>query len=114
MTGRVSRRDAPRGWRKIRIEGEGETSEVRAVGNATSDIGDAPVLSEPPAQIPAGDEIASMTADAAYDMRPFHDTIAARSAVEIAPSRRRGKPWKPVTPGAITRSGAVRASERSI
>ena len=42
---------------------------IRAVEVNSSDIGDAPMLSELLAQIPADQHIASVTADGAYDTR---------------------------------------------
>jgi hypothetical protein len=51
-------------------------------------------------QIPADQEIASITADGAFDTRRCHDAIAARGAAAIIPPRRNGKPWKPDTSGA--------------
>ena len=76
-------------------------------------------------QIPADQEIASVTADGAFDTRKCHDAIhcpatvclqtvrgAARGAAAIIPPRKNAKPWKPDTPGAIARNEALRASRR--
>lgn len=46
----------------------------------SSSIGDAPVLPDLLNQIPPDKEIASVTADGAYDTRKCHDAIAARNA----------------------------------
>ena len=69
-------------------------------------------MPEPLDQILHDQEIASVTADGAFDTRKCHDAIAARGAAAIIPPRKNAKPWKPDTPGAIARNEALRASER--
>jgi hypothetical protein len=63
-------------------------------------------------QIPAEQEIASVTADTAFDTRKGHDAIAARAAAAIIPPRKNAKPWKPDTAGAIARNEILRTSKR--
>ena len=63
-------------------------------------------------QIPPEQEIASVTADGAFDTRKCHDAIAARSAAAIIPPRKNAKPWKPDTAGAIARNEILRTSKR--
>ena len=99
-------------WRKIHIGIDEQTLEVRAAEFTTSDVGDAPMLPELLDQIPPDQEIASVTADGAFDTRKCHDAIAARGAVAIIPPRKNAKPWKADTPGAIARNEALRASRR--
>jgi hypothetical protein len=110
-------------WRKIHIGIDEKSLEIRAAEFTTSEIGDAPMLPELLDQIPPDQEIASVTADGAFDTRKCHDAIAARGAaafghalepVAVMPSlppRKNAKPWKPDTPGAIARSEALRASK---
>ena len=45
-------------------------------------------------QIPPDQEIASVTADAAFDPRKCHDAIASRGAAAIIPPRKNAKPWQ--------------------
>jgi hypothetical protein len=52
-------------------------------------------------QIPADQEIASVTADGAYDTRKCHDAIAERGAHAVIPPRKNAKPWKTETTGAL-------------
>lgn len=66
-------------------------------------------LAAPLDQIPPGQEIASVTADGAFDTRKCHDAIAARAAVAIIPPRKNAKPCKTVTAGAMARNEALRA-----
>jgi hypothetical protein len=53
---------------------------------------DAPILPELLDQIPAREEIASVTADGAYDTRRCHDAVADRGAHAVMPSRKNAKP----------------------
>jgi hypothetical protein len=86
--------------------------EIRAAEFTTSDIGDAPMLPELRDQIPSEQEIASVTADGAFDTRKCHDAIAARGAAAIIPPRKNAKPWKPDTAGAVARTEILRTSKR--
>ena len=56
-------------WRKIHLRIDEQTLEVRAVEITGSQIGHAPVLPDLLDQIPADQEIGSVTADGAYDTR---------------------------------------------
>lgn len=62
-------------WRKIHLGIDEKTLEVRAFEITGSHIGDAPVLPDLLDQIPASQEIGSVTADGAYDTRKCHDSI---------------------------------------
>jgi hypothetical protein len=62
-------------------------------------------------QIPADVEVASVTADGAYDTRKCHNAVADRGAHAVIPPRKNAKPWKPSTAGAIARNEALRAAE---
>ena len=72
-------------WRKIHIGIDEKTSEIRAAEFTTSDVGDAPMLPELLDQIPPEQEIASVTADGAFDTRKCHDASAARVAPQRSP-----------------------------
>ena len=98
-------------WRKIHLGIDEETLEVRAVEVTGSHIGDAPVLPDLLNQIPAYEQISSVTADGAYDTRKCHDAIADRGARAVIPPRKNAKPWKTVTAGAVARNEALRASK---
>lgn len=98
-------------WRKIHIGIDEETLEVRAVEITGSNIGDTPILPDLLDQIEADQDIASVTADGAYDTRKCHEAIAARNAAAVIPPRKNAKPWKPTSPGAGARNEALRASK---
>ncbi|SFG34509.1 IS5 family transposase, partial [Jannaschia rubra] len=83
----------------------------RAVAITWSHVGDAPVLPDLLGQIPADQEIGSVTADGAYDTRKCHDAIAERGAHAVIPPRKNAKPWKTVTAGAVARNEALRTSK---
>ena len=85
--------------------------EIRAVEVTSSDVGDAPVLPDLLAQIAADQDIASVTADGAYDTRKCHEALADRGAAAIIPPRKNAKPWKAITAGAVARNEALRASK---
>lgn len=62
-------------------------------------------------QIPADQDLASVTADGAYDTRKCHDAIAERGAHALIPRRKNARPWKTVTAGSIARNEALRTSK---
>ncbi len=111
--------------RKIHIGIDAQTREIWAVEVTSSDVGDAPILLELLGQIPPDQEIASVTADGAYDTRECHRfgglrgpirghrpprTIANRGAAAVISPRKNAKPWNAVTAGAVARNEALRAS----
>ena len=96
-------------WRKIHLGIDEETLEIRAVEVTSSNVGDAPILPDLLAQIPAEEELATVTADGAYDTRACHDAIAVRDAAAIIPPRRNARPWKPDSAGARARNEILRA-----
>ncbi|SHM62475.1 Transposase DDE domain-containing protein [Paracoccus solventivorans] len=98
-------------WRKIHLGIDEQTLEVRAVEITGSHIGDAPVLPDLLGQIPADEQIGSVTADGAYDTRKCHDAIADRGAHAVIPPRKNAKPWKTLTAGAAARNEALRAAK---
>jgi Transposase DDE domain len=63
-------------------------------------------------QIPSDQEIATVTADRAFDTRKCHDAIAARGAAAIIPPRKNAKPGKPDAAWAIARNDILRTSKR--
>ena len=98
-------------WRKVHLGIDEQTLEIRAVEVTSSEVGDAPMLPELLSQIPPDQEIASVTADGAYDTRKCHDAIAERGAAAVIPPRRNAKPWKADSAGAAARNEALRASK---
>lgn len=98
-------------WRKVHLGIDEQTLEIRAVEITSSDVGDAPMLPELLDQIAPDQQIASVTADGAYDTRKCHDAIAERGAAAVIPPRKNAKPWKTATAGALARNEALRTSK---
>ncbi|KIT14762.1 Transposase DDE domain protein [Jannaschia aquimarina] len=98
-------------WSKIHLGIDEETLEIRAVEITGSHIGDAPVLPDLLSQIPADEEIGSVTADGAYDTRKCHDAFADRGAHAVIAPCKNAKPWKMITAEAVARNEALRASK---
>lgn len=98
-------------WRKVHLGIDEETPEIRAVEVTSCDAGDAPMLPDLLSQTPPDQEIASVTADGAYDTRKCHDAIAERGAAAVIPPRKNAKPWKAITTGAVARNEVLRASK---
>ena len=96
-------------WGKIHTGIDANTLDIRAIEITKSSIGDAPILPDLLNQIPEDQEMASVSADGAYDTRCCRDPIAGRRADAIISPRRNARPWKPNTPGAIERNEALRA-----
>ena len=99
-------------WRKVHIGIDEKTLEVRAVEVTGSNIGDAPVLPDLLDQIPADEEIGSVTTGGAYDTRKCHEAIAARNAAAVIPPRKNAKPWTTTSPGAVARNEALHEPKR--
>jgi hypothetical protein len=90
--------------------GHARNPAIEVTDNAT---GDAPILPCLLDQIPAGEMIASVSGDGAYDTKGCHEAIAQRGAQAIIPTRKNGKPWKDQRLGAKARN-AILASTRQL
>lgn len=94
-----TRRRAAQGRRKQREADpamDTEKSDIRAAAFTPSSDGDSSLSPELLDQIPQGDEIATVTADGAYDTRRGHAAVIARGAAAIISIR------KTVAPGRKT------------
>ena len=99
-----------RQWRKVHLVMDTATSDIRAVEFTSSGDGDSPVLPDLLDQIPAGEDIGTVTADGAYDTRRCHTAIIDRQATAIIAIRKDGRPWKEDCPAAIARNETLRAT----
>lgn len=99
-----------RQWRKVHIAMDTHTGDVRAVEFTSSRQGDSPLLPELLAQIPEGEDIATVTADGAYDTRSCHAAVIERGADAVIPIRRNGRVWKGDCPAAVARNEILRAT----
>lgn len=96
--------------RKVHLAMDPATSDIRAVEFAPSRDGDSTVLPDLLGQIPAGEQIGTVTADGAYDTRHCHKAIIERDAVLIIPIRKNGRLWKEDCPAARARNDTLRAT----
>ena len=65
---------------------DAQTLESRAIEVTDNSVGDAPMLLELMAQIPAAEPVASVSADGAYDTKACHAAIAGRGAAAVIPA----------------------------
>ena len=99
-----------RQWRKVHLAMDPARSDIRAVEFTPSRDGDSPVLPDLLSQIPADEQIGTVTADGAYDTRRCHSAIIARDAIPIIPIRRNGRLWKEDCAAARARNDTLRAT----
>jgi hypothetical protein len=99
-----------RQWRKVHMAMDPATSDIRAVKFTPSRDGDSPVLPDLLSQIPAGDQIGTVTADGAYDSHRCHTAIIDRQATPIIPIRKNGRLWKENYLAARSRNETLRAT----
>ncbi len=104
--------DYRRQWRKVHLGIDAQTLEIRAIEITDNAIGDAPMLPELLAQIPAGEPLHSVSADGAYDTKACHEAIAGRQAAAIIPTSRNAKPWADARAGAQARNEILRTTRK--
>lgn len=101
-----------RQWRKVHLDIDASTLEIRAIEVTDNAIADAPMLPHLLQQIPPDEAIASVGGDGAYDTQACHAAIALRGAMAIIPPRKNARVWKGNQTGASIRNEAVRACQR--
>lgn len=99
-----------RQWRKVHLGIDAETLEIRAIEVTDNSIGDAPMLPELLAQIPAAEAVAAVSGDGAYDTKACHAAIASRGAAAVIPTRKNGQPWKGNDAGVEARNEILRST----
>ena len=104
--------DYRRQWRKVHLGINAATLEIRAIEVTDNTTGDAPMLPCLLDQIPAEENIASVSGDGAYDTKGCHEAIAQHGAQAIIPTRKNAKPWKDQRPGAKARNAILAATRR--
>ena len=78
---------------------DAQTLESRAIEVTDNSVGDAPMLLELMAQIPAAEPVASVSADGAYDTRACHEAIAQRGAAAVIPPCKNAQLWRSQSAG---------------
>jgi len=80
--------DYRRQWRKVHLGIDAQTLEIRAIEITDNAIGDAPMLPELLAQIPADEQLHSVSADGAYDTKACARPSTAQAASQLARFRK--------------------------
>ncbi|QBJ23042.1 IS5 family transposase (plasmid) [Haematobacter massiliensis] len=101
-----------RQYRKVHLAMDTATGDIRAVEFTSSREGDSPVLPDLLDQIPADEQVGTVTGDGAFDTRRCHTAIVDRGGTAIIPIRKNGRLWKENCPAARARNDILRASKR--
>ena len=88
-----------RTWRKLHLAVDTRTHEVIAAELTAATVHDAEVFPALLAPIPAGESIASMAADGAYETRVCHQRLLDRQAAAWIPPRANAVTWPPRADG---------------
>ncbi|XDJ36158.1 MAG: IS5 family transposase [Burkholderia sp.] len=101
-----------RTWRKVHLALNANTGQVHAALMTNQNVADSDALAKLLDQIPREEQIDVIGGDGAYDTKPCHAAIAARSAIPSIPPREGAVHWPADMPGAAWRNGAVDAIAR--
>ncbi|WP_435170913.1 IS5 family transposase [Falsirhodobacter sp. 1013] len=101
-----------RQYRKVHLAMDTATGDILAGEFTSSREGDSPVLPDLLDQIPADEQVGTVTGDGAFDTRRCHTAIVDRGGTAIIPIRRNGRLWKENCPAARARNDILRASKR--
>ncbi|XDJ35182.1 MAG: IS5 family transposase [Burkholderia sp.] len=101
-----------RTWRKVHLALNANTGQVHAALMTNQNVADGDALAKLLDQIPREEQIDVIGGDGAYDTKPCHAAIAARSAIPAIPPREGAVHWPADMPGAAWRNGAVDAIAR--
>lgn len=101
-----------RQYRKVHLAMDTATGDIRAVEFTSSDKGDSPVLPHLLDQIPADEQIGTVTGDGAFDTRRCHSAILERGGTAIIPIRKNGRRWRENCPAARARNEILKATQR--
>jgi hypothetical protein len=101
-----------RQYRKVHLAMDTATGDIRAVEFTSSNKGDSPMLPHLLDQIPAEEQIGTVTGDGAFDTRRCHTAILDRGGTAIIPIRRNGRLWREDCPAATARNEILRATQR--
>lgn len=101
-----------RQYRKVHLAMDTATGDIRAVEFTSSREGVSPVLPDLLEQVPADEQIGTVTGDGAFDTRRCHVAILDRGGTAVIPIRRNGRLWKEDCPAAMARNDIHRATKR--
>ncbi|XDJ35988.1 MAG: IS5 family transposase [Burkholderia sp.] len=101
-----------RTWRKVQLALNVNTGQLHAALMTNQNVADGDALAKLLDQIPREEQIDVIGGDGAYDTKPCHAAIAARSAIPSMPPREGAAHWPADMPGAAWRNGTVDAIAR--
>ena len=102
-----------RQWRKLHIDIDAETLQIRAVQLTTNNVSDSQVLEDLLAQIPLDEQINSVYTDGAYDRKHCRQVILDRDAdAIIIPPSKNAKHWKDRQARSIERNELLKTVKR--
>ena len=101
-----------RQYRKVHLAMDTATGDIRGVEFTSSREGDSPVLPDLLDQIPADEQVGTVTGDGAFDTRRCHTAIVDRGGTAVIPIRKNGRLWKEDCPAARARNDILRATRR--
>lgn len=107
---KTRRRLVDRQWRKVHLDMDAQTLEIRASEVTDNAIGDALMLPHLLAQSPGDELLHSVSADGAYDTDACHEAIAHWRTTAIIPTRKNARPWAEICAGARARNEILRAT----
>jgi hypothetical protein len=90
-----------RQYRKVHLAMDTATGDIRGVEFTSSREGDSPVLPDLLDQIPADEQVGTVTGDGAFDTRRCHTAIVDRGGTAVIPIRKNGRLWKEDCPAAL-------------
>lgn len=101
-----------RQWRKLHIDIDAETLQIRAVQLTTNNVGDSQVLGDLLDQIPSDERIDSVYTDGTYDMKRCRQVITDQNVHAIIPPKKNAKPWKDKRASSIERNRLLNTVKR--
>ncbi|KAF1018175.1 MAG: IS5 family transposase ISBam3 [Burkholderia gladioli] len=101
-----------RTWRKVHLAHNANTGQVHAALMTHQNVAEGDALAKLLDQIPREEQIDVIGGDGAYETKPCHAAIAARSAIPSIPPHEGAAHWPADMPRAAWRNGAVDAIAR--
>lgn len=80
-----------RQWRKLHIDIDAQTLQIRAIFVTSNNVSDAAVLPSLLQQLPADEALESLTGDGAYDTQPVHEAVIEYGAIPIISPRKNAR-----------------------
>ena len=99
-------------WRKLHIDIDAETLQIRAVQLTKNNVSDSQFLGDLLDQTPQDERIDSIYTEGSYDTKQCRQVIADRQAHAVIPPRKNAKPWKDTKSSSLERNELLRTVKR--